>query len=252
MSTPLQLLQSRHSVRAFSTEEIPAPVLNKLRAEATMTNTHEQGMRFQIVTDDPDPFRGFSKSYGIFTNPRCYLAAVVDTATPDALERAGYFAEKFVMKAVELGLATCFVGGTYDGKQVKVQIRAGEKILFLVLFGLPLGKTRLAARMMAGLVHLRKMQPRQFFSPEDALDRALEQFPSLRTGLQAVACAPSALNRRPVRLFVGGDESAPCICAKVNPGNPRNLIDLGIAKFNYNYATSSECLWGNGAPLESC
>lgn len=245
----LQLLEKRHSVRSFSERSVETAVLNKVKAAVTMVNTHEQGLKFQVITNDPEPLKGFSRSYGMFINPRNYIAAVVDTATPDVYERAGYYAEQIVIKAVEAGLSTCFVGGTYDSKTVKAQLRAGEKILFLILFGYGIEKSRPVANMMAKFVHRKKMSPEDFFTPSSDILRGLEIFPDLTTGLKAVACAPSALNRRKTRIFlrtIGGRE---CICAKVD--NPDNglLIDLGIAKFNFNYATSTICEWGNESPL---
>lgn len=246
MDDRLQLLRSRHSVRSFTTERVAPELLNKLKAELTMTNTHEQGMRFQLFTDDPDPMRNFSRSYGAFMNPCNYMAAVVDTATPFALERAGYYAEKFVIRAVELGLSTCFVGGTFSGDKVKAQMRAGEKLPFIVLFGYASDKSRFLSRVMGRVMHARKVSPSQFFEPQESLDEALSRFPMLGNGLEGVACAPSALNKRPVRVFI--NENAQ-VCARVCGTNPKEMIDLGIAKFNFCYATDSECEWGNGAPM---
>lgn len=248
-SEKLMLLKSRHSVRSYSTDPIEPAILNKLKAAVTMVNTHEQGMRFQLITDDANPLRNYSRGYGMFENPRNYVAAVVDVATPYAYERAGYFGEQIVIKAVELGLATCFVGGTYNSSSVKAQVRAGEKILFLILFGYPKGKERFASRLMAGLIHLKKKDTVSFFEPVDKLTVAEKEFPGLDIGLEAVACAPSAVNRRPVRVYVGEKDGRRCLCAKVGAATPELLIDLGIAKYNFNYATSTECSWGNGSPL---
>lgn len=247
--TPLQLLQQRHSVRAFTEDPLTMEHVKKLKSLLTMINTHQQGLKFQLITDDPDPLAGFSKSYGVFTNPRNYVAAVVDMAAPDVLERAGYYAEQFVIKAVELGIGTCFVGGTYNVQKVKAQLRAGEKILFLILLGYPLNKTKLLARVMAKMVHRKVMTFDKFFEPQSELNAVVSENPTLQVGLEAVACAPSALNKRPVRLFIDDIDGNKEICAKVDGSIPKNLIDLGIAKYNYNFVTDSECKWGNGAPL---
>lgn len=246
----LEILRSRHSVRSFMDEPIAADVLKKLKAEITMTNTHQHGIKFQLVTDDPDPFRGFSKSYGIFENPRNYMAAVIDTATPDIHERAGYFAERFVIKATELGLGTCFVGGTYNERVVKAQLRAGEKILFLVVFGYPKEKSRFLANFMVNIIHRKKMKAKDFFEPEPEYDKAIKVLSYLKEGLEGVACAPSAVNRRPTRVFLKEENGEIVPCAKVDVSNPKNLIDLGIAKFNFNFTTDTECEWGNGAALK--
>lgn len=58
----LRLLESRHSVRSFTENKIDANIANKLRAEISMTNSHEQGMRFQLVLDDAAPFKGYGLS----------------------------------------------------------------------------------------------------------------------------------------------------------------------------------------------
>lgn len=247
--TNLDILRSRHSVRSFTLDPILPEVIKKLKAEITMINTHQQGIKFQLITNDPEPFKGFSKSYGIFENPRNYMAAVVDTATPNIMERAGYFAQQVVIKAVRLGLGTCFVGGTYNESAVNAQLRAGEKVLFLVVFGYHNGKSRKMANLMVNFAHRKKMSACHFFIPDQEYSAALKTFPFLEDGLEGVACAPSALNKRPTRVFIGEWNGRKAPCAKVDASNPKNLIDLGIAKYNFNFATSTECEWGNGAPL---
>lgn len=247
--TPLEILQSRHSVRSFTLQPIPQDILNRLKATVTMINTHQHGLKFQLIMNDPEPFKSFSRSYGSFTDPTHYLAAVVDTSVENVYERAGYFAQQFAIKAVEAGLGTCFVGGTYNPDRVKAQLRAGEKVLFIVLFGYPLGKEKLLARLTVKFAHRKKRSFADFFEPADQLAQALTLFPDLRLGLEAIACAPSALNRQPVRVFLIGSGGDVVPCAKVAEPDQGKLIDLGIAKFNFNFATSTECSWGNGASL---
>lgn len=247
--TPLEWLQQRHSVRAYSEDPVPPTLLNKLKATVTMINTHQHGLKFQIITDDPEPMKSFSRSYGSFTNPRNYMAAVVDTAVENVYERAGYFAEQFAVKAVEIGLGTCFVGGTFNSGKVKAQLRAGEKVAFIVLFGFPLGKEKILARLTVKMTHRKTKLPADFFKPTEDAAQAMSMFPDLKLGLEGVACAPSALNKQPVRIFLKGEGENAVPCAGVEEETPGNLIDLGIAKFNYNYATATECSWGNGASL---
>lgn len=249
MEEKLELLKSRKSVRAFADDALSREEITKLKAEITMINTHQQGFRFQLITDDPEPMKRFSAAYGVFKNPRNYMAAVVDTSTPHAFERAGYFAEKFVIKALSLGLGTCFVGGTFNEKRVKAQIRAGEKILFIVLVGKKGEKEKFASRLMAKMVHLKKMDADSFFLPRESVGDAKVMFPCLSIGLEAVSYAPSALNKRPARIFIAKVGDKESLCAKVAEDDPKLLIDLGIAKFNFNFATSTECEWGNGSNL---
>lgn len=57
------------------------------------------------------------------------------------------------------------------------------------------------------------------------------------------------MNRRPVRIIAGEADGKPTLCAKVEKPTPELLIDLGIAKYNFNYATDTLFEWGNGAGL---
>ena len=248
---PLEILRKRRSVRSYSLEPLEQSLVNKLKAELTMTTTHEAGLKFQLQLNDSDPFNGFTKSYGAFLNARNYVAVIADVSSPHVYERAGYFAERFVIKATQLGLGTCYVGGTYDAKSVNLPLRAGEKILFLILVGYPLEKERIMEKLLVKMVHLQKMDIEDFFEPSQDYENALSLFPELSVGLEAVACAPSGVNARPVRVFVDEIDGEKRLCAKVKEADNKKLIDLGIAKFNFNFATSTQCEWGNGMPLKA-
>ena len=53
---------------------LPEALRSKLRAEVTMFNSHNAGINLQLCFDDSDPFAGFSRSYGMFSNVHNYLA----------------------------------------------------------------------------------------------------------------------------------------------------------------------------------
>lgn len=247
----LEILKKRKSVRTYSDVPIEKELAEKLKAEVTLINTHVHGLNFQLVFNDPSPFKGFFKSYGSFKNASNYLAAIIDDNIEGMWEKAGYYAEKFVIEAVKNGLGTCFVGGTYDPKSVNLFLRFGEKILFLVLFGYPLEKERFTEKLLVNFIHRKIMNPEDFFEPSGEYESAIKRFPKLKEGLEAVACAPSSLNKRPTRLFIKDIDGRSEICAKVDSSNNKAMIDLGIAKFNFNYATSTQCEWGNGEPVIS-
>lgn len=248
----LGTLESRHSVRNFSTRPLGEDVVRKLRADITFINTHEAGMHFELVTDDPDPFRGFRRSYGMFRNVTDYIAVVADTSFANYMERTGYCAQQLVMEAVSMGLGTCYVGGTYDSSVVKVNLRVDRKILFIIAIGYPERQDNesLLARVARKLMH-RKIRPAwDFFSSDIPREEAIKLFPMIETGLEAVACAPSALNRQPVRLWLEQSQQAGgtvTVCAGVDDSDPKTLIDLGIAKFNFQAVVPGLWEWGNGA-----
>lgn len=250
-------LRKRHSVRSYHNKEIPSSLRNTLGAEVTMINTHAGGLNFQLIYDDDEPFAGFSRSYGMFRGVRNYLAAVIDPAIPDAMEQAGYYAEQFVMKAVELGLGTCFVGGTFSAKHVNVRKEVYEEVPFLVTIGYTSDKVSLTARLSSKFAHRKVRNPKDFFDGDEIhYSDAMKMYPWLTTALEAVACAPSALNHQPVRLTLqnpareevaGGTPDVPMIAAFVTSDDKFSMVDLGIAKANVAMAVPGVWDWGPDA-----
>lgn len=224
-------LKERHSVRSFIDSPVPQPLRDKIKSMVTMIDTHEAGMHFEVFFDDNEPFKGFTRSYGFFRNPRNYIAAVVDVSFPGAYERAGYFAEQLVLNMVQLGIGTCYVGGTFDRNHTGVNLRVDRKILFLILFGIEDKETRRPVqKLMMKMMKRGNIAASQFFvGSEEELSKALEAVPQLPECLEALDCAPSSLNKRPARLRFSDNRIEVYIPDRKDD---KQLIDLGIAKFN--------------------
>lgn len=245
MKITLELLKKRHSVRSYATEPISDKLIKSLQSELTFINTHEAGLNFRLCIGDKRPFDGFRRSYGMFRNVSNYLTATIDESFPDALERAGYFAEQFVIKCTDTGLGTCFVGGTFSRKDVGIMTEIYEKIPFVVAFGYPdEEKTSFIGKFSARLVHRNSKSPRDFYEgDENEYKYAIKNFKWLPLALEALACAPSAVNRRPVRLKMTEVETGKAIKAfTITKGGAP--IDLGIAKYNIASVVGGEWEWG--------
>lgn len=210
-----------------------------------MINCHEAGLNFQLCFNDPEPFRGFTRSYGMFHGVRNYLAAVIDPTFPDAYERAGYFGEQFVMAAQRKGVGSCFVGGTFSASHVGARMEVYEKLPFLIAFGIPEQKQGGLAAMMKRFIGGRSTDFRSFFAGTDEdYEKARKRLPYLDTALQAVACAPSSLNKRPVRLQMVEVDGAQRLSAFTGKRDDKTAIDLGIAKCNVALVTDGIWEWG--------
>lgn len=242
---PLKDLEARHSVRSFASQPLSEEIRNTLNAETTFVNTHEAGLNFQLVFDSDDPFRGFGRSYGLFRDARNYLACVTDPSFPNTSERAGYFAQKFVMNALARGLGSCFVGATYSRKHMDVELRVYEDIPFIVCFGYPEeSATGFIAKLSARMMHRHQRTPREFFDGDDeAYSRALDLYPWLPVALKALACAPSARNRQPVRISIDNEG---VLSARTISHDTFSDVDLGIGKFNFASVAPGDWEWGQG------
>lgn len=246
MKYTIEELRERHSARSYADGSMEADLRKKLDAEVTFINTHSGGLSFQTVYDDPEPFKGFGRSYGMFRNAHNYLAAVEDPNISDAVERAGYFAEQWVMYAMKLGVDTCFVSGSYSASHMSVRKEVYEEVPFIVVFGKEGGTESRMARMMGKIVHRKEPVARDFFEgSEEDYARAKQLYPWIDVALEALTCAPSAANRRPARVWLDGD------ALRMKTKDGKSPIDLGIAKFNFQAVAPEgvEWEWGENGKL---
>ena len=71
------------------------------------------GLYIQLVKDEPKAFDSFMAHYGKFSGVRNYIA-MIGKKGPDLDEKCGYYGERLVLKAQQLGLNTCWVAMTYS------------------------------------------------------------------------------------------------------------------------------------------
>jgi hypothetical protein len=232
-------------VRKYGAEKISAPAVDMLKAEATYINTHEAGIRFELVTNDNAPFEGFKRNYGMLSGVNNYFVAIVDPSFENVYEKAGYFGEYLVMKAVEAGLGTCFVSGTFSESDISIYKEVYEKVAFLITLGYEVGNGTLVSRISTKIMHRKEKPARDFFIGADKdCAKAQEITHNLLVGLEAIACAPSAMNKRPTRLHLLEKDGELHIAAYTDEDTAANQIDLGIAKFNFASVVEGEWEWG--------
>ena len=140
MENAMELIRARHSVRGYLDKKIPEYIREKLDAFAAELNG-QSGLHIQILYDEPACFSSRMAKYGRFENCANYIA-MVGRKAPDLEERCGYYGEKLVLKAQELGLNTCWAALTH-GKSV-AQVADGETEVILIALGY--GKTQGANR----------------------------------------------------------------------------------------------------------
>lgn len=282
----LEKLAQRHSVRSYSTEPLSDSAVASLRAAITTINSHEAGLHFSLCLNAPEAFKGFGRSYGFFRNVRNYIVLTIDSASyPWMEEKAGYYAQMIVMKCVDMGLGTCYVGGTFSRKHLPVQLRAGWKVPAVVTIGYPEEeKEGFIARMVRKGAKRKSKAPLQFYRGNLPWEAAERLFPNLLPALKAIALAPSALNSQPVEISIKENkteedkisrhqdefreveaESRRFLLSPISSAMPlrlnfdmdyeisaqvpssKQLIDLGIAIWNFEQLFPGYWEWGNPA-----
>lgn len=210
----LENMKRRHSVRQYKDIPIENELLSILNEEIERIN-EEGDMHFQLVTNEPKAFSGFMAHYGNFTGVSNYFA-LVGKRSRDLDEKCGYFGERLVMKAHELGLNTCWVALTYKKVPGVIKVNKGEKLTVVISVGH--GKNR-------GL-------PRRTKAPGD-VSNVSEYSPDwFKLGVDAALTAPTAMNQQKFYLeYENGKVKAKALAG------PYSKMDLGIVKYHFEAAT---------------
>ena len=212
----MELMRKRHSVRQYLEKPIPLEIRSQLDACAEELNL-ESGLHMQILYDEPKCFNSRMAHYGKFENANNYIAMVGKKA--DGLEeRCGYYGEKLVLKAQELGLNTCWVALTH-GKS-KAHIGSGEKEVIIISLGY--GKTQ-------GAPHKGKAAP-------DVSNLSSDSPEWFKRGVEAALLAPTAINQQKFRFELDGDR----VTAKTGLLGSNLKVDLGIVKCHFELGAGKE------------
>lgn len=102
----LESIEKRHSVRSYEDREIDPATRDELSAFIQQCN-QESGLHMQLVLNEPKAFGSFMAHYGTFSGVKNYIA-VIGKKSASLEEQCGYYGEKVVLKAQQLGLNTCW------------------------------------------------------------------------------------------------------------------------------------------------
>ena len=212
----MEIIRSRHSVRQYLGKPIPRELREQLDAYAEALNA-ESGLHMQILYDEPECFSSRMAHYGKFENADNYIA-VVGKKSEGLEERCGFYGEKLVLKAQELGLNTCWVALTHG--RSKAAVGADEKEVIIIALGY--GRTQ-------GAAHRGK-------TAADVSDVAEDSPEWFKNGVEAALLAPTAVNQQKFRFERDGER----VTAKVGLLGACLKIDLGIVKCHFELGAGRE------------
>ena len=127
-------------------------------------------------------------------------------------EKCGYYGERLVLKAQQLGLNTCWVAMTYSKIPSALSIDKGEKLCIVISLGY--GETQ-------SVEHKSK--------PFEKVVKSDQQVPEwFKNGVEAALLAPTAMNQQKFVFTLNGNQ----VSAKAGLGF-YSKIDLGIVKYHF-------------------
>ena len=148
----------------------------------------------------------------MLTGVNNYLVFAGPETDPDLDEKCGYYGERLVLKAQQLGLNTCWVAMTYRKIKSAFTVNSGEKLCIVIALGY--GQTQ-------GIPHKSKSV--------EQVSRADGPLPDwFRSGVEAALLAPTAMNQQKFCFRLSGSQ----VSATAGMGF-YSKIDLGIAKYHF-------------------
>ena len=238
-------IEKRISCRAFEQRPLEDGVFEKLEQELKAIND-ESGFNFQLYGPDANGHVITMNKQMFANDPACY-AALVGTKDPIAEEKLGYYGERFVLFATELGLGTCWVASTYDKKTTRVELVEGEVLHDVVPIGYPPAKMPLKQRTIRKTIRAKGKRPEKLFEGPMPLAEAPDWIQACIDGVEK---APSAVNEQPA-VFTWEGDGSPIIAKIVRVKTRMEYQDLGIAKYHFE-VVARECgvngnwEWGDG------
>jgi len=212
-------IENRVSRRKF--EKAPITGREKENIVSLINQLNEaSGLTMAFIEDGSGAFGKLRKSYGLFTNVRSLILMKGKKDDKDLKEKVGYYGENLVLAITDLGLGTCWVGGTFDKDELP--IGSGEELVCVVVAG-KVEAPSLKEKMMRSATH------RKVKSMEERIisDQPLPQW--AQNGMKAVLFAPSAKNTQKVMFKYENS----ILSAQIADDYAMDLIDLGIAKKHF-------------------
>ena len=206
-----EIIKRRHSVRQYKDIPLSSSDVETLQAEIDAINS-EASLHFQLITDEPKAFSSKLAHYGKFEGVSNYFA-LVGTKCKDLYEKCGYYGERLLLKAEEIGLRTCWVALTYKKIPAAFSVSVGEKLALVISVGH--GRHR-------GL-------PRKSKTPE-AVSNVSDKTPSwFLDGVKSALLAPTAMNQQKFKITYNEDGTV-----SITAGlGFYTKTDLGIVKYHF-------------------
>ena len=209
-----QAVRERHSVRKYRKESIPEDIVAKLNEEIEAVN-RESGLSVRLALNEPDCFSGavLRLTTG-FRNADNYFA-MIGPDDESLYEKSGYFGERLVLLAQQLGLNTCWAMLCKKGS---CQVEKGQKMSIGISVGY--GEDQ-------GVPHKNKPVSK-IADMEGAPDWFVK-------GVEFAMLAPTGMNKQGFRFERDGDK------VRIIHGNSAlSRIDAGIVKYHFELGAGKE------------
>ncbi len=210
-STIQEIIGQRYSCRSYLDEPIREMHRQSLKdfLETQQIGPLGTHARFELVAatqDDRQSLKGLG-TYGFIKNPTGFIIGALEQG-PKNLEDYGYLLEHAILAATDIGLGTCWLGGTFTKSRFakKISLRDTETIPAVVATGYIVEKIGRDGQIRKYLSANRRLPKEQLFKIDTfGSPLTTEAAGAYAELLEMVRWAPSASNKQPWRIVRIGD-----------------------------------------------
>ena len=200
-----ELVRERRSYRSYLKLPVEREKMDSLRGFISDLPSPPFGskIRFGIIESEY-PGKRIPGTYGIIKGAQYFLAGAIDREDGSP-EDYGYLFESIILKATDLGLATCWVGGTFRRSSfaLKFGLHPGELMPAVSPLGYPTERRSMVdaiARKSAGSDRRRPWES-IFFDGDFSRPLAQSDEKKYALPLEMLRRGPSASNKQPWRVI---------------------------------------------------
>lgn len=225
----------RTSRRAYIDKELGEFEVNRITSLINEVNK-EGNLKIQFIKDGSKLMNGFKASYGMISGAKSFIALVGNKNIKNLKNRVGYYGEFIVLECTNLGVGSCWLGGTYDKEECKkhISLSKDDELVCIICLGY-VNKDKSLKEKLISKLSMNTMDKNKFLISQD-------QVPDwVNSGVDSAIKAPSALNKKPVSYsFINGKLKA--FITKGNHGF--EAVDLGIAMSHFQLGALSNGVYG--------
>lgn len=218
----IDVMKARHAVRHYDGQPIK-PEHQKILTNLINKINEEQSLHIQLMVNEPKAFDGGKAKMCNFTGCVNYLA-FVGTKAKNLKEKVGFFGEKIILKAQELGINSCWVYLTFNKQKDAYKILENEKLVLVAALGY--GTTQ-------GKPHKSKT----YEKVTKVKGEAPEWF---KKGVECALLAPTGVNQQGFKITLldyNQVKITNCsLCSDIDLGIVKCHFEIGAGKENFTWA----------------
>lgn len=204
MEKILDTIKQRYSVRNYIDKPIEKEKIQEIKDFFNLNDIGPFGnkVRFEIIdtTDfDKDEIKSLD-TYGMIKGGDIYIAGVVNKSENN-MEDFGYCMEKVILKLTQIGLGSCWMGGTFNRSNFakKINLKEDEVLPGITPIGYFADKKTVKENLIRTIIGAKKRKSSQelFFDVNSSTPLDLTKIGKYADVLEAVRIGPSASNKQP-------------------------------------------------------